>query len=108
MVDMVDRKLIRMVVLVAFKAITMPHDGLHTHQEVTMMAGMERPHGTVLMGHSVDCVPSLCRYVADIYVTCLSLRRYLYVYKVNTTGTVPVPMKQTEHLQGSSFFTVRC
>ena len=72
MVDMVDRKLIRMVVLVAFKAITMPHDGLHTHQEATMMAGMERPHGTVLMGHSVDCVPSLCRYVADM------LHVYLY------------------------------
>ena len=53
MADMADRTLIRMVMLVAFKVITMPHDELRTHQEVTMMAGIERPHGTVLMGHSI-------------------------------------------------------
>lgn len=56
---MADRKLIRMVVMMAFKVITMPHDGLHTRQEETMMAGIERLHGTVLMGHNVDCAPSL-------------------------------------------------
>ena len=78
MVDMVDRKLIRMVVLVAFKAITMPHDGLHTHQEVTMMAGMERPRGTVLMGHSVDCVPSLF-LLADICYMFISTAISLHV-----------------------------
>ena len=57
MADMADRTRIRMVMRVAFKVITMPHDELRSHQKVTMMAGIERPHGTVSMGHRVDCAP---------------------------------------------------